>query len=189
MFSLPYYCAVGPFVLVYLSNIKKSQLFDNLFITIIISSFACVILAFTPVLNHYNRHTTPTHDEFSDLVQKITKPNDKILAYDYATMEYLLSNRFPVSPLMFYSPWIEEYNKNPILNIKADPCPDIESQKPKLIFISWIFKPSLVCLNSILSRDYYKAKGQSFYIRKDLFALSGYERESNGFTFDKCSNK
>ena len=66
--------------------------------------------------------------EFSELVKKITKKDDRILAWPLQHYEYLLADRLPASGDFFYLPWQMDYYLHPKMNIKIDSCLALEKQ-------------------------------------------------------------
>ncbi|HDR2892146.1 TPA: hypothetical protein I4G69_003003 [Enterobacter asburiae] len=119
--------------------------------------------------------TIPTQTEFSNLVKEFTQKNDKIIAYSFQNIQYLLSERLPASGAFFYLPWQEKYNENPKFGIKIDACKQIKEYKPKIMLIdkwkvwhkySWESYGN--CIQDYMNKDYIQVPGKPYYIRKDL---------------------
>ena len=113
---------------------------------------------------------------FSELVQKLTNKDDRILAYTYRNQEYIYSNRLPASGNHHYFVWQQKYYENPILGIKIDTCKDVENNPPKIIYTdNWTgselhpWTSYTQCLQSILNEKYTQVKNNPWWIRNDIF--------------------
>jgi hypothetical protein len=118
---------------------------------------------------------TPESTEFSRLARLITEPDDRILAYSFQNMEYVLADRLPSSGQFFYFPWQAEYEANPVLGVKMDACGDLRRALPKLVMarremiwdeFAWYTYGQ--CIDQVLSEHYVQWPDRPYYIRKDL---------------------
>jgi len=113
---------------------------------------------------------------FSELVQKLTNNDDRILVYTYKNYEYIYSNRLPASGNHHYFIWQQKYYEHPILGIKIDTCNDIKNHPPKIIYTDywsavdahpWLSYTQ--CLHTILNQKYTQVKNNPWWIRNDVF--------------------
>ena len=125
---------------------------------------------------HIRSHPIPVATDFSELTQKVTGPNDKIIAYTFQNYQYILANRLPASGYFFYFPWQAKYDESPILGINYDICRDIATYKPKIMLIDkwtineeWPWGKYATCIHQIIDADYYQVRGRHYYIRKDIY--------------------
>jgi hypothetical protein len=117
-----------------------------------------------------------TSSAFSQLVQKITNKEDRIIAWPFKNDEYILSDRLPASGNFWYLPWQGTFYENPLFGMKINSCNEINAQKPKIIFIekypfggvAWddYVQP---CIDELLLANYTKVKNKGYYIRNDIF--------------------
>lgn len=142
---------------------------------------AVVICAFTLLFPGGSRHRAlvdkkfPSSSEFSELVKSLTNKGDRIIAYSFRNLEYLLSDRLPASGAFFYLPWQEKYNEQSILGIKIDPCKDIETYKPKVMLIDkwnvwgkYSWDSYAGCIQKIIDKNYDQVLDKPYYVRKDI---------------------
>ena len=120
----------------------------------------------------------PRETEFSRLVQSLTLPGDRIIAYSFRNYQYIASRRLPASGDFFYLPWQEEYNRAPRYGIRIDACSDIKSAAPKVMLIDkwnvWDRFPWMSyagCVQDIIDTSYVQVPNRPYYIRKDLVAV------------------
>ncbi|WP_236169976.1 hypothetical protein [Pseudomonas parasichuanensis] len=118
----------------------------------------------------------PAVTEFSQLVQRLTDKDDKIIAYSFNNHEYLAANRLPASGYYFYLPWQEKYNESPRYGVRIDACEQIAQNRPKVMLINkwkvWDKYPwdsYAGCVQSLIDKEYVQIPGRPFYVRKDLY--------------------
>jgi len=126
--------------------------------------------------NKLNAHLISGRSDFSDLVQKITNKDDRILAFTYKNAEYIYSDRLPASGNHNFFPWQAKYSENPLIGKPIDTCSDIRNNKPKIILIdgwtpidSYPFAEYAKCIMSELNAGYSQVKGTPYWIRNDVF--------------------
>lgn len=117
----------------------------------------------------------PETSEFADIAKALTSPDDRILAYSFQNIQYILAGRLPSSGYYFYLPWQREYLDKPILGIRIDPCKDLEANRPKLVMLDeWKVGDQFEwasygdCIIEQMARDYVRINGSFYYVRKDL---------------------
>ncbi|MCI1137568.1 hypothetical protein MOQ14_03200 [Stenotrophomonas maltophilia] len=117
----------------------------------------------------------PETTEFAEVARALTEPGDKVLAYSFQNFQYIASNRLPASGYYFYLPWQRDYLDKPILDIRIDPCKDIQTGKPKLIMLDewnvwdrYAWSTYGGCVIDIVAREYVRLPGTPYYARRDL---------------------
>jgi hypothetical protein len=153
------------------------SLYGNKAALFMVVAFSAFILLF-PGGHRYNTligKQFPTSSEFSRLVKLLTNENDRIIAYSFRNLEYLLSDRLPASGAFFYLPWQEKYNENPKFGIKIDACQELDKYRPKIMLIDkwkvWDEYPwnsYAGCIQKIIDKDYSQIPGRPYYVRKDI---------------------
>jgi hypothetical protein len=123
----------------------------------------------------FEAYPVTMRSEFAELAKALTDPSDRILVYTFLNNEYLMSGRLPASAHFFYFPWQARYNESPILGIKADPCDDIRTVRPKLIFLDeadvwgrFPWRSYAGCIQDVVDADYSKLGERPYYVRVDL---------------------
>ncbi|MFZ9595454.1 MAG: hypothetical protein ACO3A2_05190 [Bdellovibrionia bacterium] len=113
--------------------------------------------------------------EFSQLVKKITEPEDRIISYPFNNFEYLASDRLPASGHFFYLPWQEKYNENPQFGVMINACQQIQEAAPKVIWIDqglfwgrFPWRSYATCIQNYVDLNYQQVPEKPYYIRKDL---------------------
>jgi len=125
------------------------------------------------VLNTQHRSE---HTLFGDLVQRVTEPDDRIIAWSFQNFEYLAADRMPASGNFFYLPWQQKYQERPMMGISINACDDIVRVKPKLMLIDkWLvwekypWSSYAECVQGVIDRDYRQIPGHPFYVRLELY--------------------
>mgnify|MGYP006977397093 CR=1 FL=1 len=129
----------------------------------------------------------PDQSEFSELVKMMTEPDDRIIAYAFRNLEYILSDRLPASGNYFYFPWQEKYNEAPVLGVKIDTCADIDAARPRLMMVDRIdvlerypWDSYGGCVQDIMDAHYTRIAHRPFYVRNDIdLAAHGIADESS----------
>lgn len=129
----------------------------------------------------------PDQSEFSELVKLMTEPDDRIIAYAFRNLEYILSGRLPASGNYFYFPWQEKYNEAPVLGVKIDTCAEIDAARPKLMMIDRIdvlerysWDSYGTCVQEIMDAHYTRIAHRPFYVRNDIdLAVHGIASEDS----------
>jgi hypothetical protein len=183
----------GIYLLTVLFSVAVSVIIDNLKKQHVVFIFAfSVSLIF--IFTHVNRHVTllksrtfPRQSPFSQLVKRITAKEDRIIAYSFRNVEYLLADRLPASGNFFLLPSQVNYNQNPILGIAIDECKDISDYKPKAMFIDKLKRHNISwetygsCVQKIIDADYSQVvDGKPYYIRNDLLDDLGITLSNDG---------
>ena len=174
--GLPYYYAALAFPILFFQDIRKVNLTASL---ILITAFIVCLLKFHMYFQsdevRMRLKQIPTTTEFGELAKKVTKPEDKIIAYSFHNHEYIAAQRLPASGNFFYLPAQAKYNENPVLGIKIDTCEDIKTTKPKLMLIDkanyanrFPWESYAGCVQNILSSDYTQIAGRPYYLRNDI---------------------
>lgn len=187
---LPYYYYLSILPLVLVIFILKINVRSRKFIYIPILTMLSFNMYMTNYVYHeYENNKLPTYSPFSEIVTAYTEPQDRIIAFTFHNIEYLLSNRIPASGSYFYFPWQEYYDKNNIFDISNDPCIDIEDNKPKVMMID----KSLVwdrftwdsygeCINDVLQENYTNYFGGNVYFLNSF--ISNLSDLSNDFPIE-----
>jgi hypothetical protein len=121
------------------------------------------------------KHRIAGTSPFAELVKKLTNKDDRILAYTYRNAQYIYADRLPASGNHHYFYWQDLYNRNPILGININTCKDIADNPPKIIYTDrWSDGPIpwanyAQCIQAILDERYSQVKGDSTWIRNDIF--------------------
>lgn len=141
-------------------------------------SLVCVIklsLAIPGDEQKFESRKIPDSTEFSQLAKIFTEKNDRIIAYSFQNLQYILADRLPASGHFFYLPWQEKYNENPKFGISINACREISEYRPKIMLIdkwnvwdrfSWDSYAS--CIQNLIDREYIKLPERPYYVRKDL---------------------
>lgn len=113
--------------------------------------------------------------EFARIVQRLTKPNDRIIAYSFNNFEYLAAERLPASGSIYYLPHQELYNEQPVFGITVTACRDIEQSRPKVMLVdkwnAWNRYPWGTygqCVQDVLDADYTQLENRPYYVRTDI---------------------
>lgn len=156
------------------SNNSQEQL--KVFVTLSPLLCVCAIKLILLIPANIADRQTPTTSEFAQLAQKITEKEDRVIAWPFKNEEYILADRLPASGNFWYLPWQGTFYENPLFGMKVDSCKEIESVKPKIIFIqkypfggvAWddYVQP---CINDLLKTHYTQTKGKRYYIRNDVY--------------------
>jgi hypothetical protein len=119
----------------------------------------------------------PVTSDFARIAKYFTGPGDKVIAYTFRNVEYLLSDRLPASGCFFYLPWQEAYNAHPVLGVKIDACRQIRQARPKVMLIDhwkvwgrYPWESYSSCIQGVADTNYAKVPDLSIYIRRDLLA-------------------
>jgi len=183
--ALPYYyaCCLA-FPIVFFAEIK---LINRKTVFFWVSTIMCVVALKAVFVGRYGGYT-PKSTEFSQLTALITDTNDKIIAYSFENINYILANRLPASGNFFLLPWEVKYNEHPILGVKIDSCDDIRRNKPKVMLIDkwnvydkYSWESYGLCVQKIMDSDYIKIADKPYYIRKDIFAKEKEKLFAHGF--------
>lgn len=117
----------------------------------------------------------PYATEFTELARALTTRDERIIAYTFNVIDYLLADRLPASGNFFYFPWQKTYNENPVLGIQIDTCAEIRRNRPKVVLLDH----SLVlgrfpwdsyggCVQAFVDEAYTRVLDKPFYVRRDL---------------------
>lgn len=126
----------------------------------------------------YNEFLPET--EFSRIVERVTSPEDRILALSFRSYEYLVSDRLPASTHFIYLSIQAKYNQNPYKDIYVSIAEDVKKNRPKLMLIDeWniilddsdLWQNYASDLMQIVYEEYYQLKDKNIYVRKDLNLL------------------
>jgi hypothetical protein len=136
------------------------------------------ILTYGPVwCRRMSSDPFPTSSEFSEFAKLRTAKGDRIIAYPFENVQYLLADRLPASGAFFFLPWQAKYNEAPVFGIKVDPCQEFRENRPKLVFIKdavvwgrYPWQSYSSCIQECLDESYALGPGKGIYIRKDLIA-------------------
>ena len=118
----------------------------------------------------------PEHTAFSNLVERFTNKNDKIVSYSDGNLQYMVSHRLPAVPNYFLLPHQVEYEKKPILGVSSHICQDIRDSQPKFVsldkWLAWGKFPWSsygACVDSIMEESYVHIDNTTIYVRQDLW--------------------
>ncbi|MCQ7061114.1 hypothetical protein MRO53_21865 [Escherichia coli] len=174
--GVPFFYAILPFFLVITGRMNtniNSQKYI-IFIFLLLCTLK-VSLLFPGDKHKLTSLPIPTDSEFSNLVTEYTTKSDKIIAYSFQNLQYLLSDRLPASGNFFYLPWQDKYNENPKFDIKIDTCKQIMEYKPKIMLIDkwkvwdkFTWSSYTGCLQNYINKNYQQIPNKPYYIRKDL---------------------
>ncbi len=126
-------------------------------------------------MNRISTRRLPIITEFSQIARMVTKEDDKIVSFTFRNIEYILSNRQPVSGFFFYLPWQADYNANPKFGFFTNVCEEITTYRPKIMLINqesvspanpW--QKYGKCVQDFADSDYVKLEDRPIYIRSDL---------------------
>ena len=174
--AIPFFHAllVLPLVLVY-NSAYVTVVFRIISITIQSIIWFKILLLDQRDVNRLAAQPIPVQTEFSELVNNITEKNDKIIAYTYRNIEYIITDRLPASSHPNYMPWHSLYNSKPILNINRDACIDISQNLPKIMLIDkwkvwdlYDWDNYAECINIIIKNNYTKLFSTTYYLRNDI---------------------
>ena len=142
---------------------------------------ACIVkmsLILPSDLRRIQAAQVPEHSEFGDLVDKFTKPDDRIVSYSDANLQYLIAHRLPAVPNYFFLPSQAEYEKRPFLGFESHICRDLRDSRPKFVSLdkwqAWGKFPWTsygACVDSIMDEAYVHLDGTTIYVRKDLWPV------------------
>ena len=113
--------------------------------------------------------------EFAQVVQGLTEPDDRIIAYSFNNFEYLAAKRLPASGSVYYLPHQELYNEKPVFGITVTACRDIERSRPKVMLVdkwnAWNRYPWGIygqCVQDVLDAGYTQIENRPYYVRTDI---------------------
>ncbi|HDS1655274.1 TPA: hypothetical protein QEL76_003243 [Stenotrophomonas maltophilia] len=187
MHGLPYAYAALVFPLVFFAAIPKHIVVRSILITVFSLVLVVRLIIGAPGERETMRQQkVPTTSDFAVLARALTEPGDRVLAYSFQNLQYILADRLPASGYYFMLPWQQEYLGHPVLGITADPCADIARYKPKLIMADeWkvlgIHDWSQYggCIVTVLERDYARIPGTPYHIRSDIAHEIGLSRTTD----------
>lgn len=116
----------------------------------------------------------PASTEFSRLARAVTTSAEPIIAYTFATHQYIAAGRLPASGHYFYFPWQAKYNEDPRFGIRIDACAQIRATMPKVMYLDksivWghPWESYAGCVQEIADEHYNQIPGRPHYLRKDL---------------------
>ena len=176
-YSLPFYyfASCVPIFLIF-----DNKIISKFYYLILIPSFLFCILKFFIFFDmdqkKFSEEKIPARTEFSEIVKRITTKDDRIISYTFQNFEYIVSERLPASGYFTYMPWQVEYSKNPIYGININACNDLQTNKPKIMFIDKLLMWGKFpwssygeCIQQILDEDYIQIKNRPYYVRKDIY--------------------
>jgi hypothetical protein len=109
------------------------------------------------------------------LTQALVPEGEPILTTVFLPQWYLLTERLPSSGAYYYLPWQAAYNRSPVLGYKLDPCVDLATAPPKLIFWDrwqvwdrYDVADYAPCLVEIMQHDYLAVTGTNLLLRKPV---------------------
>jgi hypothetical protein len=117
----------------------------------------------------------PQGSLFGDLAQELTEPGDRVIAYPYQSLEYLLARRLPASGHPYFMPWQAAYNASPYRGIAMDPCAEVRTYRPKLMVIvrrtiwgkvAWDSYGG--CFNDLANNSYTQIPDTNIHVRRDI---------------------
>lgn len=124
-----------------------------------------------------------TESDFTNLVEKITEPSDKILSMTFRSIDYLNSHREPASFHFIYLPIQAIYNEKPFGSVYRNIVDDLKSTQPKLVFTDFYgdfgdFDNYAYDLIVYLNKQYNLLTDGMTWVRKDInledFGLNKY---------------
>jgi hypothetical protein len=172
----PFYFACLTLPILFFVNVQPSN--KKYYFFLIIIAMLCatrLLLVFEWDKAQLEKHRISGTSPFAELVKKLTNKEDRILAYTYRNAQYIYADRLPASGNHHYFYWQELYNRNPILGININTCKDIADNPPKIIYTDrWSDGPIpwanyAQCIQVILDEQYSQVKGDSTWIRNDIF--------------------
>lgn len=177
--GLPYLYAMLTMMVVLLGSIKLNGAWARVIGIAVMLPVLYKISLFTPASREaLTADATPVSSEFSRLAKLVTQPNDRILAYSFQNMAYVLADRLPSSGQFFYFPWQADYEAHPVLQIKLDACGDLRRAQPKVVMAQremiWDQFPWSTyghCIDQALSQGYVQWPGKPYFLRKDIVTL------------------
>lgn len=180
--GMPYFYAILPLIGLSLSAVDtKSPASRPLLLAFLLLCLAKVSLLLPGDQQKIESQPVPVQTAFSRLVADFTDEGDRIIAYSFMNIEYLVSHRLPASGHFFYLPWQEKYNEQPKFGIAIDACGQIRQAAPKVMYINkwkvWDRFPwdsYASCVQALIDSNYLQVPDRPFYVRKDL--LRGFER-------------
>lgn len=160
------------------SDLSLNLYFDEM--PLIIFSVLCLIVLYLPIeVNNYY-YTFPEYSNFSRIVKKITKEDERVLALTFRSYEYLLSDRLPASTHFIYLSIQAKYNQKPYKDIYVSIAEDVKKNKPKIITIDkWniilddsdLWDNYANDLMEVVYNNYYQLIDTDIYIRNDVNLL------------------
>lgn len=175
------YVITGLSTVLFISEENQSNLafiFSKLHLYIL-SGFFLIIL-YRPIETDNFFYEFPDYSEFSRIAQKITEPNERVLALSFRSYEYLLADRLPASTHFIYLSIQAKYNQMPYKDIYASVAEDILRNRPKIISLDkWniildesdLWDNYAADINEVVYNEYYQLRESDIYIRKDVNLL------------------
>ncbi|CAN1523435.1 hypothetical protein MCEZE4_01171 [Burkholderiaceae bacterium] len=173
----PFYFACLTLPIVFFSGLNTVNKKYYIFIVpLLILCITKLLLIFWFDKYELEKRRIASTSHFSELVQKLTNKDDRILVYTYHNEEYIKADRLPASGNHHYFVWQEKYNRNPILGISIDTCKEIANNPPKLIMTdmwspvdSHPWASYSQCIQGVLNQKYTQVKNNPIWIRDDIF--------------------
>ncbi len=174
------YCLIGLSMVLFVADVEVT--FADLFkqFHLIIFSILCFIVLYQPIEEDNFFYALPDYSEFSRIAQKITTPDEKVLALSFQSREYLLAERLPASAHFIYLSIQAKYNQMPYKDIYVSVAEDILKNRPKIITMDkWniilddsdIWDNYAADINEVVYQEYYQLRDTNIYIRKDVNLL------------------
>lgn len=152
--AIPYFSvSIMAFLLIY-KNIENKKI---LYLIIMISLFILVVRYIPSTKNILKRSLTPNYE----IDKKLTKSNNYIYYYDFATYKYIDSGIKPASRFVTIVPWFSELYEKDIIE-------EVKRNKPNVIYYSPV--------GNIWNYEYKDfAKNMDMYIKKNYTYVSQYK--------------
>jgi len=174
--ALPFYYSLITLPLTFASKVRDFGDFGKCVLLLpILVMVSKLGLIFGDDMKRISAGKIPEETEFSNLVKSLTVEGDRILAYSFNNFQYLASRRLPASGNIFYLPWQEKYNENPVFGVKIDSCADLKKNKPKVMMLDkWNFANKYSwesyagCFDGVVEKEYVQVLRRPYYIRKEL---------------------
>lgn len=175
--GLPFYYSLLAMPIIFFMRMqfeKKHILFLACFAVVCLTKLSLLI---PDDKQRFIARKTKEATEFSRLVKQMTDKNDRIIAYSFRNLEYILSDRLPASGNIYYLPQQYIYNKKSILGINPDACKDIESYQPKIMLIDkwnawghYAWDEYGQCVQDILDAHYVQVVNKPYYVLRGFLA-------------------
>lgn len=155
-----------------------SSLFKQLHLFVLTLLF--FIILYLPIETDNFYYAFPQYSEFSRIAQKITTPEERVLALTFRSYEYLLADRLPASTHFIYLSIQAKYNQMPYKDVYVSVADDILKNRPKIIAIDkWniilddsdIWDNYATDIMEVIYNEYYQLLETDIYIRKDVNLL------------------
>ena len=119
--GLPYWCAVTTVPLIFFKEtVQISRKLNLCLLVVLMFCLVKLLIVLPDDKARIRSKPVPKQTPFSELVERYTDKNDRILAYSFQNYQYILADRLPGSASFFYLPWQAKYTEGVVCGSLLD---------------------------------------------------------------------